>query len=720
MSSFKDLAIKDVYRTGFDDLYNDFYMPLLCNSVRYDRAVGYFSAQILSDSMKGLSKLLNSKGRIRLVIGHPLSEDEFEAVKRGFALSEYVSDLADGLLQIIEEGQNDVRLQVIAILIATGALEIKFAIRRAGMYHEKIGIFHDEEGNKVVFQGSANETPHGMLVTRNAESLSVFKSWEEDIFSRYGKAYEDGFEKLWVNEQPETITVDLPSSAYEKISKVQNESVSSLNLELFADLERDLEASRVRHKQNKPSVPKYLGHNEFKLKKHQRDALNRWKANGYKGILELATGSGKTITAIYGMTKIFEARADSRNRTVAIISVPYVELADQWVENLKSFSIHPIKCYGSKSSWLNKLNTKIGYLISAANDFLAIVVVNKTMASDSFKEAISPLPESSVIFIGDECHNHGSKLYNESLPNAGYKMGLSATPFRSDDDELDSPFANGSRERILDYYDRIVATYSLSDAINDGVLTPYEYHIVPTFLTQEEQDSYDTISERIAKLLGKSSSVGLSKEEKSFLTLLCGQRSRLLGSASNKLNELKKLSLSIPENERAHSLFYSGEGMPFDESDNELNESVIQQVSKVLTESHWRVSSFTSKLNSKKRKKVMQSFKDADIDALIAMKVLDEGVDVPACRSAYILSSTKNPRQYVQRRGRILRRFPGKTLAKIHDFVVLPLEGSSYGPALKRAESERVFDFASLAINRLDVERQIEEIGFDFEQELMG
>jgi len=714
MANLKELSFKPVYRTGVDDLYRDFYAPAMASSVRYDRAVGYFSSEILSMSLKGLSKLVSANGEMRLIIGHPLTIDEFNAVKHGIMLKEMVLDLAEKLEDLLTQPQpNTERLELLSWLIACNRLEIKFALRHQGMYHEKIGIFTDEYKNRLVFHGSANETPYGMMSAFNAESISVFKSWEQDAFDKYGAEYEQAFERLWNNKEEHTITVDIPSNTYKRISESARYKSDKIKTIVDADdfnTVRELEVFR-----NEPNIPKMINSQIFIIREHQKTALSKWKSASFKGILQLATGSGKTITAIYGAIKVYEARKKQNQPLMILIAVPYIELASQWISNLEIFNIHAIECFQKKSNWFEALTNKIKYFNAGVVPFVCAVVVNKTLVSDDFQKLIKQVSINALMFIGDECHNHSSLSINSSLPDAAYRIGLSATPFRSDDDEVDSPFPNDAKQRLLDYYGEVVATYSLGDAIHDGVLTPYEYHIITVKLTDDEQMEYDELSFKIQNLLAKSKNFGLSKDDQESLSRLCGQRSRLLGGARNKLVKLKEITSSISEIDRSHTLFYSGEGKPF--SSEEINDTkIIDQISNILKDNGWRASQFTSANNRRQRIAIMEAFKDRTIDALVAMKVLDEGIDVPVCKTAYILSSTRNPRQYIQRRGRILRKSKEKTVAKIYDFVILPAYDSIPGDALKRAEAVRINDFAVLAINKMEIEQIILNYGLIYNE----
>ncbi|RUO81073.1 hypothetical protein CWI84_02895 [Idiomarina tyrosinivorans] len=709
-SSLKELQLKRVYRTDDDDLYRDFYTKCLSVSLRYDRAVGFFSSKLISKSVAGIANLVRSGGYMRLIIGHPLTDEEFVAVTHGNKIQQILTDYEDKLLEIITSESADAnRLKILSWLVASNRLEIKFALRRSGMYHEKIGVFQDKEGDIVVFQGSANETVNGFESNLNAEALSVYPSWDDQTFQNYGNEYLKGFERLWNNEGTNTVTVGVNSSTYEKIAKKAKEILANPDLSLFDLLDESTEG-QYDLSNTGPHIPKTLAGSPFKLHAHQTDALNSWKAAEYNGLMKLATGSGKTITSIYAAVKIYEAIKRKNGSLFLLIAVPYKELAYQWIDNLRLFGIAPVKCFESKASWYHRLTNEVAGVLTGATSFAAAVVVNKTLATPTFQDVIKKLEKYHLMFIGDECHNHGAKSINEALPAASFKIGLSATPFRSDEDEVDSPFPNESKQRIINYYGDIVSEYTLRDAINDSVLTPYDYHIIPVYLTIEEQDEYDSLSNQLMSILQKSP---ISRADKERITQICGKRSRLLGSASNKISELEKVIKSIPRDYRSHTLVYAGEG----KSTNSQNEEVkvINELTTVLNESGWRVAKFTGDVGTKERRRLMEAFKEETFDALVAMKVLDEGIDVPICSRAIITASTRNPRQYVQRRGRILRRAPGKHSATIYDFVILPINEGKASRTLKEAELERVRDFTELALNKAEIENKLTNYGLVYD-----
>lgn len=395
--------------------------------------------------------------------------------------------------------------------------------------------------------------------------------------------------------------------------------------------------------------------------------------------------------------------------TFAIICVPYVELANQWVKELAPFNIAPVQCYDSSEKWATTLDKKLLRFRSGTLDFICVIVVNKTLSSSLFQSKIAKVESSDMLLIGDECHHLGSPGYFDALPSARYRIGLSATPFRNDTDELEgSPFPDNVRLNLLSYFRGIVSDYSLADAIRDGVLAPYRYDIVPVYLDTQEQQAYDDYSSKIQKLILKAKSSKLTTEEQSMLTNLCGARSRILATCSGKLPALISYLKKHPKLSLTHSLIYVGEGsVPGEDT------PYITKVTNRLHEYGCKVAKFTSQETASERRRIMDSFKEKAIDSLVAMKVLDEGIDVPVCRSAFILASTRNPRQYVQRRGRVLRKSDGKSGALIVDFVVLPLPGimNHFSQSLRRAELERIEDFRLTASNQEEIDKRINELG---------
>jgi superfamily II DNA or RNA helicase len=403
-----------------------------------------------------------------------------------------------------------------------------------------------------------------------------------------------------------------------------------------------------------------------------------------------------------------------------VVAAPYQNLADQWCDILEAFNIQPIRCYVSRSDWYDELQRTIHDIEMGAVNFAAIVVVNRTLKSDSFQQAIARIRGKQFLWIGDECHHHASESFAGFLPsNAAYRIGLSATPEHYLDADRNS--------RLSAYYGQTVFTYSLKQAIEDKVLTPYNYYPHLVELTEDEAAAFIELSDDIANAFARE---GKNSRISQGLTALLMKRSRLIASAYNKIPAL--LAVLSGQRPAAHTLFYCGDGRvdPHDGDDSHddddddddddysgeiaLSGRQIEVVSQHLDALGWRLSRFTSREPRREREAILANFKMGLIDAMVAIKCLDEGIDVPACSTAYILASSRDPRQFIQRRGRILRRSPGKTIATIHDFIViLPAsiqDGSGHARKLIESELRRVAEFSTLAANRSEAYERLREV----------
>ncbi|MCR9672655.1 DEAD/DEAH box helicase family protein [Vibrio alginolyticus] len=713
---FSALGLQAKYDTDEESILECVHIPLLSCANRYDRAVGYFSADVLVSAAQGLEQFIHSEGKMRLIIGDPLSDNEYEAVMEGVSnpCKTKSLQLADLLLS-----SDEMNLKLLTYMVAKGLLEIKFAFTHQGMFHKKIGIFYQQD-EIVVFSGSANETLAG-LSKYNSEEVSLFFSWRES-FADYGKVEVDNFNALWSDTKKRAKVVSIDSEAYQKIQS--GVDLDALSRELFPVSYRakttkpffsysfpksEQKLAKLNIEAKTPRKPLMVKGRAFELFSHQIEAINSWRKADFNGLFKLATGSGKTFTSISALVELYEERHKNGDATFAIISVPYIELANQWVKELAPFNIAPVQCYDGSDKWTSALDKKLLRFRTGTLDFICVIVVNKTLSSELFQSKIAKVSPEDILLIGDECHHLGSQNYFDALPPARYRIGLSATPFRTDDDEIEgAPFPDTIRQNLLSYFKGIISEYSLSDAIKDGILAPYRYELVPVYLNEEEQQQYEEYSAKIQKLILRAKSTRLSIDEQSMLTNMCGARARILATSSGKLPALISYLKKHPELSLIHSLIYVGEGSAPGDST-----PYITKVTNCLHEYGCKVSKFTSQETASERSRIMNSFKEQRIDALVAMKVLDEGIDVPVCQSAFILASTRNPRQYVQRRGRVLRKAAGKHEALIVDFVVLPLPGvvNNFSQNLRRAELERVEDFKLTAINSKEIDKRIIELG---------
>jgi superfamily II DNA or RNA helicase len=698
----RELTYKGVYKSDQDHILEDFYFPTLSVANRYDRAVGFFSASTISYAAQALSVFVKNGGQIRLILGAFSDREDLEAVKQGYNEKEISEKIGAELLSMLSNVSDELfqnRFETLSWLVAHGRLDVKIALRERGMYHDKVGIIADEAGDKVVFAGSANESTHALLPTHNYESINVFRTWIPEQAEFYDPHIES-FERLWRNESRSTAVLDIPTAVKEKLISTARSMEYTPDPEIEAAIAARIlskTGTAVSTTSGKPREPATINGQPFKMRDHQIDALEAWKAKGdFQGTFNLATGAGKTITAIHAIVKLSE-RIDG---LACVIAAPYQNLADQWVDILSTFNIYPVKCYIGRAQWEDKLRNMVHELTMGSRKFGAIVVVNRTLKSPEFQECLSKINGKRLLWIGDECHHHTSKAYEGFLPtHARYRIGLSATPEHYLDDERN--------ERLSAFYGDIVSSYSLKQAITDKVLTPYAYYPHLVEFTIEEAEEFVDLSEQIGRIMARRN--GKASEMTPQLTGLLMRRARLVGSAANKIPTLQ--AVLTGEKPTQHTLFYCGDGtVETDEGDDASEESTAQDkrqveaVSSMLHGMSWDVSRFTSRESRKDRDNILENFRLGFIDAMVAIRCLDEGIDVPACSTAYILASSRDPRQFVQRRGRILRRSPGKEQALIHDFIVVLPEGfdtdSHYAKRLIKSELGRVAEFSSLSENR--------------------
>ncbi|MEG4854140.1 DNA phosphorothioation system restriction enzyme [Microcoleus sp. B5-D4] len=424
----------------------------------------------------------------------------------------------------------------------------------------------------------------------------------------------------------------------------------------------------------------------LQLRQYQRVAVANWFANQGRGTLKMATGSGKTITALAIATELY----NKINLQVLLVICPYCHLVNQWARESEKFGLKPILAFDSARSWQNKLAAGLYEVRSGERAFLTIITTNATLMGDSLRSQLRYFPEKTLI-IGDEVHNLGAPRLGESLPrNIGLRLALSATPERHFDEQ--------GTEAILDYFGPVLQPeLTLADAIRQKALVHYLYYPILVELTEAETRKYSYLTKKIGWALWGDEKV----EENDALTTLLMQRARLIGAAANKLVALRELM--IHRLDTAHTLFYCGDGAIEGGARRNNNRQLTETAKLLGSELGYRVNTYTAATPLAERERLRQQFESGELQGLVAIRCLDEGVDIPAIRNAVILASSSNPRQFIQRRGRILRPHPGKERATLFDMIVLPpdlgRETLEVERNLLRKELKRFLEFADLADN---------------------
>ena len=681
--SLKELSLKYEYRSDESNIVTDFYTPCLRNATQYWRAVGYFTSNGLALNARGLATFIRHGGQMRLVTGPKLMADDIEAIQHGYAekSTEARQIPASSPTPAFEE-VTDNQSALLTWLIAHGHLDIKIAYpsdtdanNPQAIYHEKMGVFLDNLGNAVAFGGSQNETVGGLL--RNFESFDVHWSWDGPQEPRVQQKL-DNFNRLWDNVTERLEVVDFPTAVTEEL--LIHQTVYDTTPDVPPDLPEIVE----------PAVP-YLPKGVV-LRAYQSKAIDAWFENGCRGLWEMATGTGKTITALSALARLRE----EKGHLFVLIACPYQHLVDQWAEVVGQFGFEPILAYKSSRTWVNRLNAALVRYNWGACNIVCAITTQTTFIADPMQKLLSKLKRSAVL-VADEVHHLGAERSRQKLTDVfNYRLGLSATPNRWFDD--------AGTTLLKAYFTDTVYEFSLDKAIKEGYLCPYYYHPHLVELTNDEFEEYERLTERISKFYPQVESGEISEA----LERLLIKRARLLNTAENKLAKLEELLIDQVDLLH-HTLFYCAPGR-------------IDSVLELLTNLRLRIAKFTAEESTTKRQELLGMFASGHLQALVAMRCLDEGVDVPSTQTAYILASSSNPKEFIQRRGRILRQFPGKEHAEIHDFIAVPpLEYRQYSTTtfaterkIVEKELRRFNEFAGMALNKFQARDIIWELAKDY------
>ena len=699
--SFKELSLLKHYKTYKNDIIKEFYTPVLQQAVLYQRAVGFFSSTALIDLTKGISGMIRNGGRIQFIVSPFLTQEDIDAINKGYEKKKIIGE---ALMREFKEPENyfqEERLNWLAYLIEEGFLEIKVAFtppnKENGMYHEKVGIVTDEYGNRIVFTGSLNETINAFH--NNYESIVVFNSWEES--REYADEMQKDFEKLWNDEDKDLEIIEFPEVVKEKFKVRRKEK---LNLDI--DAEEELSS--------KPAIKKGIPHmpEGFVLREYQTAAIKSWQDHGYHGIFDMATGTGKTYTGLGAVVRLFE----EKKRLAIIIVCPYQHLVEQWVEDIELFNMAPTIGYSAskQKNWKKRLKNDVLDFSIGIIDTFCFVTTNATYSTQFVTDLMKQLGPDTLLLV-DEAHNFGSPSLKRRLyPNIDYRLALSATLDRHGDVE--------GTQALKDYFGEKCIEYDLKRAIKEKKLTPYYYYPVLVYLDDEELEKYKEISYEASKECHRDKHGKLTLTDKGKKLLL--KRARVVAGAKSKLDALRELMQKYKDD--THMLVYCGATtvQTFDSDTSEADEEGERQivaVSKILgKEFGMKVTHFTANESAEEREIIKRRFATADpYQAIVAIKCLDEGVNIPSIKTAFILASTTNPKEYIQRRGRVLRLAKDKPYAVIYDFVTLtrPLdEVNPYSPdyncerALARRELSRLKEFGEIAMNSRDSDDLINDL----------
>jgi DNA phosphorothioation system restriction enzyme len=604
-----------------------------------------------------------------------------DAIERGYGSKDAVLEAAATRSMTDPEDElTRSRLEALAWMIAAGHLDIKLAFRvdketntiAYGIYHEKIGIFSDAAQNHVAFTGSGNETEGGLVT--NFESIDVFCSWVDS--PRTTRKLGD-FQRLWQNQTKGLEVLDFNRVSKSLLESYRRDRPPDIAVELGEWSSRPF-GTPTRFA--RPRQPRAVA-----LRAYQETAIASWlKAKG-KGILQMATGTGKTITALAAATQLA-----TKGLQAVIVLCPYKHLVTQWATECRKFEMEPILAFETMARWSDDLTTRLSRVSTEEGYFLCVIVTNSTFCSDAFQQRLPYFPTRTLL-IADEVHNLGAERNANALPESvQLRLGLSATPERWFDEE--------GTQRLFDYFGRILEPQlGIREAIELGALTRYRYYPILVELTPDEREEYLELSAKISRFFDERE----DESKSTALNALLLKRARLVGAAANKLPALRKIA--DKHRNSTHMLFYCGDGQVDSDEDDAVIRRQVEEVARILgNEMQIRVATYTAETSTDDREELRNDLASGKLQGLVAIRCLDEGVDIPSVRMAVILASSTNPRQFVQRRGRVLRTAPGKEHAEIYDMIVVPPQVeivTSSERNLIRKELIRFAEFADIALN---------------------
>lgn len=732
-----DWAEDGTYRPGEHNCPEKFFNDCLENSQEFDLQLGYFSSATISVLAEGFASFISRGGRMRLIINHIVSDEDKKAISKGIKGDGIIEcfDLTnfEELRKTFDEYTKQF-FDCLAFLIYDHRIEIQIIRPRnkKGIAHTKSGQFRD--GDSVTsFTGSANFTINGLF--NNLEEIKIDRSDSIDMmvqnritsqraeFDSIMKQTKRNIEYLSPDNLISAISTNFGDKSVEELLDVENKLrkvKADKNKEKAQQNSLVVEAVSIIDL--KPTFPYPSGPREY-----QKKAFESWKNNSQKGLFAMATGTGKTITSLNCLLEIYKRKEYYK----AIILVPTVTLVNQWEQECYKFHFTNItKVYSKNPAWHDEIDRLLfneKYKSEKDSDISYIII--STYASYSREKVfhlLNQFDKRRLLIIADECHNMGSGSLIKRLKEIPYlrRIGLSATPERQFDEN-----GNKKLQTFFGVDDgKYTYEYSMEEAIQKGVLCKYMYfpHIVN--LTSDEMNKYIELSEKISKYFNYNT--GRFENEDEILKRLLLARKRIIHKAFNKLQifkdiirkryedkgNLKYSLIYVPEGNKPDYLGAEDDFDKYEDIEDDLDtEHLINQYTLAVTEidENVTVRKFTS--GQKDRDNILEDFAKGKLHVLTSMKCLDEGVDVPRSELAIFCSSTGNPRQFIQRRGRVLRTHPDKKIAELHDLVVVPVVNPNSNTyrmeqSLLRGELMRVNNFASLSENPSYSDMELREV----------
>ena len=707
-----DVHFKHSYSSGIDEP-KEFFTEALIESSTFDLGLGFFSSSGIRSLAYGFALFIANGGRMRVVINHILSREDKDAIENGqkHIVDGFEERILTDVVRLTKtlSKEDEQFFRCLSYLISINRIEFIATIStKGGLGHDKYGIFTDERGSKVAFIGSANFSQSALEL--NGETITVFTSPDDD--KRIAE-YQSLFDRSWENNTPHLVHIPIeevktfisrtfPVTSVKELleASICLRTSNSINdtVSLGQGYNKPLPKSLLDKIELKEQEPRFPFPEERQI---QIDAYNAWVRNGRRGVFAMATGSGKTVTALNCLLKQYKENGFYK----AIVVVPTQALAIQWQRETASFNFQNIVSTYADKDWKDTLNR---YITRSLLDPTKNIIVITTYATFNRKDIQSFLKKvkgiDSFIYIADEAHNIGSPSSLKHLPEMiNWRIGLSATPERIYDDFGSEQLYKFFNSRPPEYTYR----YTMKQAIEEGILCHYDYYPIFVELTSSEMEEYEWISTQLRKYIDPDTGKYKPDAEKLLL-----KRKRIIHKAENKKVAISQLLENLKQNRKLDYTFvfvpegYEPDYSLHDTYDIEQDDiHIIDEYAQMFKERGYSYHKYISGLEDAPG--ILRSFANGDIQILLSMKCLDEGVDIPRAEHAIFCSSTGNPRQFVQRRGRVLRRSKGKDKAKIWDLIVTPPDVLNDSNSIERnlfiGEVQRIVNFAALADNQIDI-----------------
>lgn len=696
--------VKPVFEIPDDDLIGEVILPAMEDADILRISAGFFSSRCLAQIAPGLATFINNTNTtLDLLISPDINQADREAILS--SSQEPVSVLEKTLVDMIKKArlsENAIvnhTLTVLSYLVGAERIRIRLVLMKEGMYHKKIWLFCSDN-QWLAVHGSGNATERGLLL--NGEQMSIDRSWQDGPQSeKRVQILLEQWNRQWHNRHPDSLTVEATQAL--EVLRNYDFDTPPTEMDFWEAWQHDYEAgvepvlppdfvgsSFV----NKLRIPNEIIWREGRYS-HQEQAVDAiLRRDG--GIISVATGGGKTLIALIAATKI----QDKKERHLCIvILVPTRPLIKHWVSDVRKFGIEPVVLSGKDKMSRQKEFERVvlGFRTTVPKTEVLIMSTSLfTRKSSPERQRLESMTEVvEILLIADEVHNLGAPSFINNPPSLfDHRIGLSATPIRQyDPDGTDNLFEFFGGPPVFDF--------TLEDGIKSGCLVPYNYQIHPVVLESEEMEYYIDLTEQLAhggfRLEDDGVTIGLTSRAEALLR----NRRALIEQANAKLPALELCLKNIGTESITRTLIYTS-------AKNQVlgKPKQILEVNLILERLHIISHQLTNKETSTPESdKILSRFGAGEYQVLTAMKVLDEGVDIPQTDTAFLLASTTVQREWVQRRGRILRRIAGKRMSNLHDFLVLPPEpnfDTKIGKSLIRSELKRIYEFTRLAENEYD------------------